>query len=307
MIPQSDEARFEVSTVCCYSCVMCPRSDLHRKQAIMPNDLFYQLLDKVKHFPQYRKVSFSGFGEPLLDPGLVQKIARTRYLGYETLLLTNGAMLNMGLLREFQSLGVESIRISLYGYSAETYNKVHGVDQLKRISDLILEWTAVSVRPRIILNYLVIQGINDSKEEVESWVNFWRDKVSLVEVWRPHNWADAKCYRTPAKQKVTCGRPFRGPLQIQVDGTVNMCCFDFNGELTLGDLKNQSLDDIFSGIMFNEIKSRHQSGDFVGSGLLCEACDQRNEDKSEALIYSSKFSNDERIKMVSTGYGKLEE
>jgi hypothetical protein len=150
----------------------------------------------------------------------------------------------------------------------------------------------------------VVEGMNDKK--VSDWIDFWKNKADLLEVWRPHNWVNAKAYRKVQPEKaVSCGRPFTGPLQIQVDGTVNMCCFDFDGKLTLGDLKTQSLREIFSSSTCSKIVKCHTTGNFKGSGLICENCDQRNMKKKDIMVFNSKFDIEERVKMVSTTYKKL--
>jgi hypothetical protein len=87
-----------------------------------------------------------------------------------------------------------------------------------------------------------------------------------------------------------------------VDGTVNMCCFDFDGKLLLGDLKTQTLKEIFESSMFKKILKHHTTGDFKESGLICENCDQRNLNKSDVMVYNSKFDISERVKKVSTTY-----
>ena len=81
-----------------------------------------------------------------------------------------------------------------------------------------------------------------------------------------------------------------------------MCCFDFDGKLTLGDLKTQNLEEIFSSPIFNKIVQCHSSGNFENSGLICENCAQRNKDKSGVAIYNSKFDIKERVNMISTTY-----
>jgi hypothetical protein len=113
-------------------------------------------------------------------------------------------------------------------------------------------------------------------------------------------------YRKVQTEKLkTCGRPFKTPLQVQVDGTVNMCCFDFDGKLTLGDLKRQSLSEIFSSPLYKAIVQCHESGEYTGSGLICENCDQRNKDKADVMIYNSKFEIKTRVGQVSTTYKKI--
>ena len=129
-----------------------------------------------------------------------------------------------------------------------------------------------------------------------------------MEVWKPHNWVDGKDYRKVQNERLkTCGRPFKGPLQVQIDGTVNMCCFDYNGQLLLGDLNKQNLREIFSSEMFKKIVKCHETGNFEGSGLICENCDQRNKVKTDVMIYNSKFDVKERVGKVSTTYSDLNE
>jgi hypothetical protein len=90
-----------------------------------------------------------------------------------------------------------------------------------------------------------------------------------------------------------------------VDGTVNMCCFDFDGKLTLGDLKKQPLKEIFTSPLYRKIARCHSTGDFAGSRLICSRCDQRNADKGDVMLYNSKFDIRERVNMTSTVYSRL--
>jgi hypothetical protein len=184
---------------------------------------------------------------------------------------------------------------------------VHGIkdtDLFRKIKDQLTQIAINKKNTRLLLTYNVIDGIN--KDNLNAWIEYWRDKADLIEVWRPHNWVDGRSYRGIHKKRLkTCGRPWKTPLQVQVDGTVNICCFDFDGKLLLGDLKTQPLTGIFNSTMFKKIIKHHISGDFRGSGLICEYCDQRNADKSDVMIYNSKFDIEERVKMVSTIYSKL--
>ena len=80
MIPKSNEIRFETTTKCNYNCIICPRDKLTRKRETMPLNRFKYLFDKViNETSQYDTVTFSGFGEPLLDPTLDEKIKSVSY------------------------------------------------------------------------------------------------------------------------------------------------------------------------------------------------------------------------------------
>jgi len=236
------------------------------------------------------------------------KIAYAKSKGFSVLLLTNGSLLSKQRFLELQKAGVDSVRVSVYGNTANAYCRVHGIKNSHVFETVTTNLTAILEMKRttqVLLTYNVLQGYND--KDVNPWITHWRDKADLLEVWRPHNWVDGRRYRKVQHEQLkTCGRPFKTPLQVQVDGTVNMCCFDYNGKLLLGDLKQQSLQEIFSGEAYKTIVRCHTTGDFVGSGLICEQCDQRNKDKSDVMVYNSKYDIKQRVHQVSTTYVKID-
>lgn len=308
MIPESNEIRFEVTTKCNYNCVICPREQLTRKKETMSLDMFRLLFDKIlNETPQYNTLTFPGMGEPLLDSTLEEKIIHAKKKDFTVLFLTNGSLLSEERFKRLENIGVDSIRVSIYGNTPESYAAVHGVSDeniFQRVKENLLRISTLRTRTKLLLTFNIVENVN--KSSLESWIRDWEDKVDLLEVWYPHNWANEKNYRTIQKQKMkTCGRPWKTPLQVQVDGTVNMCCFDFNGRLLLGDLKTQTLSEIFESANFRKILKSHTSGDFTNSGLICENCDQRNKDKSDVMIYNSKFDIQERVHKVSTTYQYL--
>ena len=305
MIPESNELRLEVTTKCNYNCIICPREKLTRKKETMSFELFRYIFDKINsETSQYDTLSFPGLGEPLLDKTIDDKIIYAKQHNYTVLMLTNGSMLTVDRFKRLEDIGLDSIRVSIYGDSPESYNAIHGTkntDLFQKIKENLTEISRIKNKTSLLITYNVVEGCNDSA--LESWIEYWKDKVDLLEVWRPHNWVDGRSYRSVQREKAkTCGRPWKTPLQIQVDGTVNMCCFDFDGKLLLGDLNTQTLKEIFESSMFKKILKHHTTGRFGGSRLICENCDQRNLNKSEVMIYNSRYNINERVKQVSTTY-----
>lgn len=309
MLPKNNEIRFETTNKCNYNCIMCARDKLKRKQETMDLKTFKHLLNKIliEAGQQYKICTFSGFGEPLLDETILEKVRYVRDKNLEVLILTNGYLLNFDLYKRFNRMGVKSIRISIYGNSDSVYFKVHRKYVLSEIKRTLNQIFSLPKRhTEIILTYNIVEGVND--HEIDSWIKTWKDKADLLEVWKPHNWVRAKCYRKIQEERLnTCGRPYFTPLQVQVDGMINMCCFDFNGELIIGNLKAQCLDEIFDSINYRHIRQCHETGDFVGSGLICENCDQRNKNKDGIMVYNSKFDIKDRIYKFSTSYGSIDE
>lgn len=310
MIPETNELRFEVATVCNYNCIICSRDKFRRKRQIMETEKFRYYLEKIlDETEQFQHLVFPGFGEPTLDRELIKKAVIAKNKGLNLFLLTNGSRISVELFKELEEIGFESVRFSFYGNSLEVYNKMHGLNgssYFEKVKRELTEICKIKRRTKIIMTYNVVKKVND--QEMQEWIKYWEPLADLLEVWSPHNWVYGRNYRSvqPEKKK-TCGRPFHTPIQIQVDGTINMCCFDFNGDLILGDLNKQSLSEIFESEMFRKILKCHQSGNFEGSNLICDNCDQRNEDKSDVLIYDSEFDIKDRIKRVSTTYSSLDD
>jgi len=272
--------------------------------------LFRELLEKAisetAGFRRWTTLTFSGMGEPLVDPTLDSKITLARARGLSVLVLTNGILLSVERFKALENLGVGSVRVSLHAHSADAYARLHGTSgsEFAHLRESLTEVCAVKRDSSVIMTYDIVPGVNE--RDVQPWIDYWKGKADLLEVWTPHNWASAMRYRAIAGERLpSCGRPWYTPIQIQVDGTVNLCCFDYDGALTLGDLKTQSLTQIFNSEPYLSLERRHRAGDFTNSDLICRDCDQRKRDQSGILIYSSRGDVQERVKQVSTTYVKV--
>jgi hypothetical protein len=55
-----------------------------------------------------------------------------------------------------------------------------------------------------------------------------------------------------------------------------MCCFDYDGQWLLGDLKVQTIKEIFNSEAFLNLEESHMTGNF-NNDIICNICDQRIE------------------------------
>jgi len=308
MFTKTNEIRIETSTICNYRCRMCARDTFCRKQKIMPNSLFDSIVAKTKReLPHISIATLSGFGEFSTDSQWRYKVL-TASDNFEKLhIVTNMSLFNKEDLL-FLLDHISDIRISVYGLDNATYKAVHNPPSSityqaihESIHFLIQNKSSYQ---HVILNYIEIDA---NRHQTADWISYWGKKVDLIEVWKPHNWIDSKCYRDLDMQRLsTCGRPFNGPIQVQVDGTVNICCFDYNGEMVIGDLSSESFTEVFNSERMESIQNLHTSGN-ADQLPLCKICDQRNNHKSKAMnaIYNSRFPIDDRIHVTSTEYDLL--
>lgn len=296
------EVRIENTSLCNAHCIICPREKMTRKKTTMTNRHFNILVEEALSLGA-KMISVFGYGEPLIDPGIVNKVAYCSNRGLETFITTNASLLNSEKSSLLLKAGLSKIRFSCHGVY-KNYDRVHvGLkfeDTIRNITNFIAKnrvrhngqcKTAVSVIPM-------------NGESVEEIRKFWENAVDELEIWNPHGWGGKKDYREKSKNtKKTCGRVHRGPVQIQADGKVIPCCFLTDGEVILGDTHKNTIKEILKGDAYKKIRKQHSSGKL--DGLPCKNCDQLNIGDSP-LLYSNVDSSCSIGKTSSTKFN-LEE
>jgi len=301
----SREVRIETATSCGYDCVMCPREVMTRAKRVMPMDVFLKVLDKLAPYKHIELITFAGYGESFLDPSMSEKILEVKERDYKVHLITTGITLNHVTIDTICLAGVEELRFSMYAMDSETYKKVHGFDGYDKVMSNIEEVLRRHpfTRPKVILEFIKLK---ENEHQLEDWLNYWEGLADIVEVWNPHNWATPTYgYRELDKEnRRTCGRPFSGPYQVQVDGTMNLCCFDFDNKLVLGDLVTESLQAILEGSHMKHYQRRHTENDYTG--LVCDDCDQL-QDHPDACIFTNAMEIEDRVLRTSSGLDIIKE
>ncbi|WP_084516645.1 radical SAM protein [Microtetraspora niveoalba] len=116
--------QLEVTSACNLRCRMCLvryRPPVNRIRGAMPLELFHRLLDAL---PGLRLLTLQGLGEPLLSPHLLPMIAEAKRRGVRTGFTTNATLLTPERSARLVELGVDWVRVSLDGATAETYEGI---------------------------------------------------------------------------------------------------------------------------------------------------------------------------------------
>lgn len=289
------EVRIENTSKCNAACIMCPREKLTRPQVTMCWGRFVFLLDQCVKLGA-KVVSIFGYGEPLLDRDVAQKVESATAMGLETHITTNASLLGWNMANDLLDAGLKNIRFSIHATVPVKYNAVH------KNLDWLWVWR----------NFANFVKLNDSRghpctvhltampmhgESVEEIRQTWEKYVDYLEIWRPHNWTDGRKYRAVSLRKKTCGRPFNGPIQITADGKMIVCCFDYNANMVIGDTDYATIEQILTGNYLEIIKLAHKTG--WHEGFLCLTCDQLNADSDDILLYSNR-DNDRVLGRSST-------
>jgi radical SAM protein with 4Fe4S-binding SPASM domain len=117
----------------------------------------------------------------------------------------------------------------------------------------------------------------ENRHEVKLFVKKWRGVADKVMMSYMHDWAGS-ADKQPFELH---GNPSREPCRllwsdmvVAWDGRVMLCCVDYEGEVTLGDLKNQNLKEIWKGEKLRKVRETHLKGEFQKTPL-CDRCTYR--------------------------------
>jgi len=299
------EVRYEVTDNCNASCIMCPRDEheFGREHGIMDQTLYERSIDEVVELGA-EKVVLTGFGEPMLDKRLEKKIAYAKSKGLSTYIITNGSVLTGKRAKAILEAGLDEMRVSFYGMGSETYNAVmQGLEYEKTKAGLeafIALRNEMGAKTKIQISYLVLP---ENEVDTESFKEYWEPRVEAIEVWKPHNFGDGKDYRDRIDgndSKATCGRPENGPLQIQWNGEVIPCCYDYNNKIILGNVFEQPVLDVLNGVKFRLLREAHRQKKF-NQFPYCDQCDQLLP-HADALVYTNRHNlpAEEAVKLSNT-------
>lgn len=76
-------------------------------------------------------------------------------------------------------------------------------------------------------------------------------------------------------KRPACAGLWNTPM-VHVDGSLTTCCLDEGMKNCLGNLKENSLSELWNGKTINEWRLAHVEGRFSDSGPLCSSCNWKS-------------------------------
>ena len=270
----------ENTNSCNAQCVMCPRDTLTRKRGFMEFGLFEKIMKELSGARRKPVVHLHGFGEPLLDTLLPERIKLAKACGIKhTYIVTNGSLLFPETSRKIIDAGLDVMKISFYGTDAESYHAtMRGLDfnvALQNIKDFMRLRKELKKRtPKLILQYLP-QTTNGAR--TKEFQSLWRslpdkNRDDCLNISTLDNFGGGKSYNIVG-EKITsvCFYPWTA-LSVLWDGTAVTCCVDYNGVQSVGDLNCQSIEEIWNGPVLSGIRRNFGKLDYSGFPT-CLNCD----------------------------------
>lgn len=241
-----DRCYIEITNTCNLGCHFCPKHQRKRRQ--LSAEEFDLLTDKVRG-----KVCFLYFhlmGEPLLHPLLPQFITMAREKGFKTVLTSNGTLLHraMNLLDTLP----HKVQLSLHSHESNARGELSSY-----MEEVMNFATQAAAKGTCVVLRLWNQGGMDKENELvmdyiaEYVPRPWKERPDgfrlcdnlYLEFDRKFEWPSANA--SSAKREVFC-KALLKQIGVLSDGSLVPCCLDHNGDVVLGNLFHQSLEEILS-------------------------------------------------------------
>lgn len=241
-----DRCYIEITNTCNLDCHFCPKHQRKRRQ--LSAEEFDLLTDKVRG-----KVCFLYFhlmGEPLLHPLLPQFITMAREKGFKTVLTSNGTLLH----RAINLLDTLPHKVQLSLHSHESNARGELSSYMEEVMNFA---TQAAAKGTCVVLRLWNQGGMDKENELvmdyiaEYVPRPWKERPDgfrlcdnlYLEFDRKFEWPSANA--SSAKREVFC-KALLKQIGVLSDGSLVPCCLDHNGDVVLGNLFHQSLEEILS-------------------------------------------------------------
>jgi MoaA/NifB/PqqE/SkfB family radical SAM enzyme len=268
------------SSACNFKCKFCMNSKIKHPH-VMDFKLYKSIIDSLQQFKNPVKViRLYGFGEPLVNDDFCKMVEYAKksdkVLSVDT--TTNGSLIDYEYADWLIASGIDRINISIEGVNSEQYKKFTGrnIDfntLVKNLSYLYSIRKKTIIFMKICGDYLsedgkaefyrIFEPISDGCS-IEHTAQCWYDcPVENVNT-------EVGIYGQPLENIDVCPYVFYS-LMVQSSGAVSLCFLDWDKQLLIGDIKYQSIYDIWHGRDLNLIQQNMLKGN---KPKICQSCQQ---------------------------------
>jgi len=277
--PFPNRVTLELTNRCNLKCGFCPRKYMEPGRGDMDFALATRLIDELAEHAPVQLVPFFR-GESLLHPRWrdILAHAKARKTG-PIQLATNATLITPETAAAILEVGVDFISFSLnppdprvapesgrtVDYAACRDNVLAFLEQReKRGGETVVQVSTVETRQR--------------SPQIEAFVEFWRDRADRVRIYAEHSddghpgslSADLPVF----DKRLPCKKLF-SDLVVYWNGEIAVCNHDWTRQLNgrrIGNAGQASLADIWNSPVYNDLRRRHQQGDYAGTDV-CQNCD----------------------------------
>jgi radical SAM protein with 4Fe4S-binding SPASM domain len=266
----------ETCSHCTVECIYCPQPGLKRPKGAMDFRVFKKIVDEIASESPDSRLWIAILGEPLLrGDDLVEMLRYARAQGIKNIHVnTNATCLTRDLSHKLLVSGIKEIIFSVDAFTKETYDKIKiGGDFHKTLENieyfLSIRKAEDRKSPAVIMQFVIM---DENEHEAEAFKKYWLGKGVVVKIRLRLGWGAFG--ETKDLDLARVERNFPCPwlvrtFSIHWDGRVAQCDADYEGLYSPGDIKTQTIKEIWNGELAKR-RDKNQALDF--SHPLCMGC-----------------------------------
>ncbi|KMP12713.1 hypothetical protein UR09_00005 [Candidatus Nitromaritima sp. SCGC AAA799-A02] len=251
-----------------------------REKIKMPMDLYKKIVSQAVEMG-IRRLDFSHYNEVFLDDLFVDRIRYAKEKGLTVFTFSNGSKTKPKDIDPLLDSGLDLIIFSIDGGTKKSFEEIRkgadfdktvGIIQalLKRRKERSLSKPAIHIHSTILSkkNQKTTQYLHQIFDGADSFT------IGLVDSRGDQgNYHFAQEVASNGRQTklYPCVSPF-GELTVMSSGEVCLCCRDYDGSVIIGDLRKQTLQEVYNSKKLEEIQRLHLNGQ--GDQIdICKNCD----------------------------------
>jgi MoaA/NifB/PqqE/SkfB family radical SAM enzyme len=298
------EILLETTAKCNLYCPMCPRHVYSFDNENMDVDLYRRIVEDCKDYVEF--IWPYGIGEPMLHPAIFEMIRITKDAGVRTGMSTNATLLDDKRADQLLDSGLDYLILAFDGATPETYEKYRLGAAFEATREKILAFlekkrTRGSRLHVVVQMVMLEENVKEIREYRKLWslpgvdeVRFKRDEIRLEGSRIPGE-------ELKGPRRNPCHLLWRGPLYVRYDGLAYPCCYVYD-EQPVGDLKTQSVMDVWNSPAMVKMREAHLQGDFRDYPR-CVSCQAAR--PGRAAFYGSLVVNSLTVRKAVPAMEKL--
>jgi radical SAM protein with 4Fe4S-binding SPASM domain len=258
---------------------MCPREIAGRGFGNMDWELFKKLADEAAAHP-HRVVMPQGFGESFIHPRFREMIAYLHERGvHPTMVITNGTLLNEKNIAALIDSRVDLVSVSLDGTDKEVYERIRKNATYERVVENVKNLFAErkrrgSIVPHVILRMIKMRETAEDEDrfraawgpylEVGDEIAFsqyqtWNGTVEDKRTVKPVGIQRLEEQLARGEKPAPCRMLYKTG-QVYYDGRMTPCCYDYDCTMEIGNVREQSVEEIWTGEKAQHYRRLHEEG-----------------------------------------------
>lgn len=260
--------RIETTNACNAKCIICPHRRMDRPVCHMGDELYERIIDECAGH-NCGSVHLHNFGEPLLDKNLAGRVRYAKEKGIKRVVIfSNGSLLTAENANALVDAGLDQIKVSFDGATKEEFERIRFPLKFDKVINNIKELVKIRNLKKSPMKIKVACCSTSDKNETMRSLEDCVDGFSFGKV---HNWTDSGMeHAEKSSVRKPCSRVWQ-TFTILSNGTVALCCLDYEGQIILGDVNKTSISDIWHDESYKKIRELHRTArqDQI---IICKNC-----------------------------------